>query len=174
MRTLNVSLVADCVREMCITANYFLSEDMRCALRSAADGEEAALGRQILGQLEENLKIAGEDGIPICQDTGMAVVFLEIGQEVHFEGGLLEDAVNEGVRRGYQEGFLRKSVVGDPLIRENTGDNTPAVIYYEIVPGDRVTVTVAPKGFGSENIRKYDYKPRNGGRAKREGDIHGC
>lgn len=163
MRTLNVSLVADCVREMCITANYFLSEDMRCALRSAADGEEAALGRQILGQLEENLKIAGEDGIPICQDTGMAVVFLEIGQEVHFEGGLLEDAVNEGVRRGYQEGFLRKSVVGDPLIRENTGDNTPAVIYYEIVPGDRVTVTVAPKGFGSENMsRVFMLKPSDG------------
>lgn len=163
MRILNVSLVADCVREMCIEANYFLSEDMRCALRRAADEEEAALGRQILGQLEENLKIAGEDTIPICQDTGMAVVFLEIGQEVHFEGGLLEDAVNEGVRRGYQEGFLRKSVVGDPLIRENTGDNTPAVIYYEPVPGDRVTVTVAPKGFGSENMSCiFMLKPSDG------------
>lgn len=163
MRTLNVSLVTDCVKEMCIEANHFLSEDMQCALQRAVSTEEAALGRQILEQLGENLKIAGEDMIPICQDTGMTVVFLEIGQEVHFEGGLLEDAVNEGVRRGYGEGFLRKSVVGDPLLRENTKDNTPAIIYYELVAGDRITITVAPKGFGSENMsRIFMLKPADG------------
>ncbi|MCM1190130.1 MAG: fumarate hydratase [bacterium] len=163
MRTLNVSCVTESVREMCIEANHFLTEDMRCALENAADTEEADLGRQILGQLRENLKIAGEDMIPICQDTGMAVVFLEIGQEVYFEGGALEDAVNEGVRRGYTEGFLRKSVVKDPLIRENTKDNTPAVIHYEIVPGDKVRITVAPKGFGSENMsRVFMLKPSDG------------
>lgn len=160
---MNVSRVTESVREMCIEANHFLAEDMRCALERAADREEAALGRQILGQLQENLKIAGEDMIPICQDTGMAVVFLEIGQEVFLEGGALEDAVNEGVRRGYTEGFLRKSVVKDPLIRENTKDNTPAVIHYEIVSGDRVTITVAPKGFGSENMsRVFMLKPADG------------
>ena len=149
MRTVNVSEITENIREMCIEANHFLSEDMKCAIQQASEREEAALGKQILEQLQENLKIAGEDMIPICQDTGMAVIFMEIGQEVHFEGGVLEEAVQEGVRRGYTEGFLRKSVVKDPLIRDNTKDNTPAVIHYEIVAGDRVKITVAPKGFGS-------------------------
>ena len=163
MRTVNVDKVTEAVREMCINANYFLSADMEEKLSRAAEQEESPLGKQILCQLQENLRIAGEDQIPICQDTGMAVVFLEIGQEVHFEGGNLGDAVNEGVRRGYTEGFLRKSVVGDPLIRENTKDNTPAVIHYEIVPGDRVKITVAPKGFGSENMsRIFMLKPADG------------
>ena len=147
MRTVNVSEITENIREMCIEANHFLSEDMKCAIQQASEREEAALGKQILEQLQENLKIAGEDMIPICQDTGMAVIFMEIGQEVHFEGGVLEEAVQEGVRRGYTEGFLRKSVVKDPLIRDNTKDNTPAVIHYEIVAGDRVKITVAPKGF---------------------------
>ena len=148
---------------MCIEANYFLSEDMKRAIQEAAAVEEASLGRQILEQLEENLKIAGEDRIPICQDTGMAVVFLEVGQDVHFEGGILEDAVHEGVRQGYIEGFLRKSVVKDPICRENTKDNTPAVIHYTIVPGDKVRITVAPKGFGSENMsRVFMLKPADG------------
>ena len=155
--------VTENVREMCISANYFLSEDMDRKLKEAEEKEESPLGRQILGQLQENLKIAGEDQIPICQDTGMAVIFLEVGQEVHFEGGNLEDAINEGVRRGYTEGFLRKSVVYDPLIRENTKDNTPAVIHYSIVPGDQVKITVAPKGFGSENMsRIFMLKPADG------------
>ena len=163
MRTVNVDKVTEAVREMCINANYFLSADMEEKLSRAAEQEESPLGKQILCQLQENLRIAGEDQIPICQDTGMAVVFLEIGQEVHFEGGNLGDAVNEGVRRGYTEGFLRKSVVGDPLIRENTKDNTQAVIHYEIVPGDRVKITVAPKGFGSENMsRIFMLKPADG------------
>ena len=163
MRTVNVDKVTEAVREMCINANYFLSADMEEKLSRAAEQEESPLGKQILCQLQENLRIAGEDQIPICQDTGMAVVFLEIGQEVHFEGGNLGDAVNEGVRRGYTEGFLRKSVVGDPLIRENTKDNTPAVIHYEIVPGDKVKITVAPKGFGSENMsRIFMLKPADG------------
>lgn len=163
MRTVNVSEITESIREMCIEANHFLSEDMRCAMQQAAETEEAPLGRQILGQLQENMKIAGEDMIPICQDTGMAVVFMEIGQEVHFEGGVLEDAIHEGVRRGYTEGFLRKSVVKDPLIRENTGDNTPAVIHYEMVVGDKVKITVAPKGFGSENMsRVFMLKPSDG------------
>ncbi|MCD7835532.1 MAG: fumarate hydratase [Lachnospiraceae bacterium] len=148
---------------MCIEANYQLSEDMQKAIMTAKINEEAALGRQILEQLEENMKIAKDDMIPICQDTGMAVIFLEIGQEVHFEGGSLSDAVNEGVRQGYAEGYLRKSVVGDPIERINTGDNTPAVIHYNIVPGDRVRVTVAPKGFGSENMsRVFMLKPADG------------
>lgn len=163
MRTLNVSEITENIREMCIEANHFLSEDMRCAMQHAAETEEAPLGRQILEQLQENLKIAGEDMIPICQDTGMAVIFMEIGQEVHFEGGVLEDAIHEGVRRGYTEGFLRKSVVKDPLIRENTGDNTPAVIHYEMVAGDKVKIIVAPKGFGSENMsRVFMLKPADG------------
>lgn len=163
MRTVNVSEITESIREMCIEANHFLSEDMRCVMQQAAETEEAPLGRQILGQLQENMKIAGEDMIPICQDTGMAVVFMEIGQEVHFEGGVLEDAIHEGVRRGYTEGFLRKSVVKDPLIRENTGDNTPAVIHYEMVVGDKVKITVAPKGFGSENMsRVFMLKPSDG------------
>lgn len=163
MRTVNVDKVAEAVREMCINANYFLSPDMQKKLKEAAEQEESPLGKQILCQLQENLQIAGEDQIPICQDTGMAVIFLEIGQEVHFEGGDLTEAVNEGVRRGYTEGYLRKSVVGDPLIRENTKDNTPAVIHYEIVPGDQVKITVAPKGFGSENMsRIFMLKPADG------------
>ena len=163
MRTVNVDKVTEAVREMCINANYFLSPDMRKKLKEAAEQEESPLGKQILCQLQENLQIAGEDQIPICQDTGMAVIFLEIGQEVHFEGGDLTEAVNEGVRRGYAEGYLRKSVVGDPLIRENTKDNTPAVIHYEIVPGDQVKITVAPKGFGSENMsRIFMLKPADG------------
>ena len=163
MRSINVSEVTDVLKDMCIEANHFLSEDMICALNNAKDSEKAPLGKQIIGQLQENLQIAGEDMIPICQDTGMAVVFVEIGQDVHFEGGNLEDAINEGVRRGYVDGYLRKSVVKDPLIRENTKDNTPAIIHYEIVPGDQVKLTIAPKGFGSENMsRVFMLKPADG------------
>ena len=152
MRTIHVDMIIENIKEMCIEANHFLSDDMDAALKQAAKQEKSPLGKQILGQLQDNLNIAAEDMIPICQDTGMAVVFLEIGQEVHFEGGLLEDAVNEGVRQGYTEGFLRKSVVKDPIFRENTKDNTPAVIHYEMTAGDQVKITVAPKGFGSENM----------------------
>lgn len=163
MRTLDVNIVIENIKEMCIEANHFLSEDMKCAMQAATKAEEAPLGRQILEQLQENLQIAGEDMIPICQDTGMAVIFMEIGQEVHFEGGALEDAIHEGVRRGYVEGFLRKSVVKDPIFRENTKDNTPAVIHYSLVPGDKVKITVAPKGFGSENMsRVFMLKPADG------------
>ena len=163
MRTLNVSEIVENIKEMCIEANHFLSDDMAQAMKAAMDAEEAPLGRQILGQLKENMAIAGEDMIPICQDTGMAVVFLEVGQEVHFEGGSLEEAVHEGVRRGYTEGFLRKSVVRDPIFRDNTNDNTPAVIHYNIVPGDKVRITMAPKGFGSENMsRIFMLKPADG------------
>lgn len=148
---------------MCIEANHFLSKDMRRALDNATQTERSPLGRQILTQLIENLQIAGEDMIPICQDTGMAVIFIEVGQEVHFEGGSLEAAIHEGVRRGYTDGYLRKSVVRDPLIRENTGDNTPAIIHYDIRPGDQVKITVAPKGFGSENMsRVFMLKPADG------------
>lgn len=145
MRIVQTSVITENIKEMCIEANHYLSKDMKAVLDQAVESEKAPLGKQILNQLEENLRIAAEDMIPICQDTGMAVIFLEIGQDVHFEGGLLEDAVNEGVRQGYEEGFLRKSVVKDPLIRENTKDNTPAVIHYEIVSGDKVKITVAPK-----------------------------
>ena len=163
MRTVEVSQITEHIKEMCIEANHFLSPDMRRALDRAARTEEAPLGRQILGQLQENLQIAGEDMIPICQDTGMAVIFMEVGQEVHFAGGDLESAICEGVRQGYREGYLRKSVVGDPIQRENTRDNTPAVIHYEIKPGDRVRITVAPKGFGSENMsRIFMLKPADG------------
>jgi fumarate hydratase subunit alpha len=163
MRTIDTSIVTQNVKEMCIEANHYLAPDMTKALASALKTEESPLGKQILGQLEENLEIAGADMIPICQDTGMAVVFLEIGQDVHFEGALLEDAVNEGVRQGYVEGFLRKSVVRDPIERENTKDNTPAIIHYEIVPGSDVKITVAPKGFGSENMsRVFMLKPADG------------
>lgn len=163
MRTISVEEITKNLEEMCIEANHFLSKDMKAVLDRAANHEEAPLGRQILEQLQENLKIAGEDMIPICQDTGMAVVFLEVGQDVHLEGGNVEDAVNEGVRRGYVNGFLRKSVVKDPLIRENTKDNTPAIIHYKIVPGDKVKITVAPKGFGSENMsRVFMLKPADG------------
>lgn len=160
IRTIRVEEITKNIKEMCIEANHFLSPDMAEAMKCAEKNEEAPLGKQILEQLQENLKIAGEDMIPICQDTGMAVVFLEIGQDVHLEGGALEDAVNEGVRQGYVEGYLRKSVVGDPLIRENTKDNTPAVLHTRIVDGDQVKIKVAPKGFGSENMsRVFMLKP---------------
>ncbi len=163
MRTIDVALVTKNIKEMCIEANHYLSKDMECALQAAQQTEEAPLGKQILTQLQENMIIAGEDMIPICQDTGMAVIFMEIGQDVHFEGGVLEDAINEGVRQGYVEGYLRKSVVKDPIYRENTKDNTPAVIYYEMVPGDMLQITVAPKGFGSENMsRVFMLKPSDG------------
>jgi len=163
MRTIDVAEVTRNIKEMCIEANHFLSQDMKCAMTQAIETEESPLGKQILVQLEENLQIAGQDMIPICQDTGMAVIFVEIGQEIHFEGGNLEDAIHEGVRQGYVEGYLRKSVVKDPIYRENTKDNTPAVIHYEMVPGDRVKITVAPKGFGSENMsRVFMLKPADG------------
>ncbi|MBP5415312.1 MAG: fumarate hydratase [Lachnospiraceae bacterium] len=163
MRTIDVSEVTAALKDMCIEANHFLTDDMKQALCNAKDTERSPLGKQIIGQLQDNLKIAGDDMIPICQDTGMAVIFAEIGQDVHFTGGNLEDAINEGVRQGYTEGYLRKSVVGDPLIRENTKDNTPAVIHYSIVEGDKVKLTIAPKGFGSENMSKiYMLKPADG------------
>lgn len=163
IRTIRVEEITKNIKEMCIEANHFLSPDMAEAMKCAEKNEEAPLGKQILEQLQENLKIAGEDMIPICQDTGMAVVFLEIGQDVHLEGGALEDAVNEGVRQGYVEGYLRKSVVGDPFIRENTKDNTPAVLHTRIVDGDQVKIKVAPKGFGSENMsRVFMLKPAEG------------
>lgn len=163
MRIIDVTEITNHIKEMCIEANHFLAQDMDSAMKSAADTEKSPLGKQILCQLQENLKIAGEDMIPICQDTGMAVIFMEIGQDVHFTGGILEDAVNEGVRRGYTEGYLRKSVVNDPIIRENTRDNTPAVIHYEMKPGEQVKITVAPKGFGSENMsRVFMLKPADG------------
>lgn len=163
IRTIHVDKLTENIKEMCIEANHYLSKDMDRIMKKAVDIEESDLGRQILCQLQENLEIAGKDMLPICQDTGMAVVFLELGQEVHFEGGNVEDAVNQGVRQGYVEGFLRKSVVNDPIIRENTKDNTPAIIHYEIVPGDKVKITVAPKGFGSENMsRVFMLKPADG------------
>ncbi len=163
IRTVEVKDIAANIREMCIEANHFLAPDMGRALNRAVISEKSPLGRQILRRLEENLEIAAEDMIPICQDTGMAVVFIEVGQDVHLEGGSLEDAVNEGVRQGYAEGFLRKSVVRDPLIRENTKDNTPAVIHTRIVPGKQIKITVAPKGFGSENMsRIFMLKPAEG------------
>lgn len=163
MRIVNVRTITENVKEMCIEANHVLSADMFCALKNAGEQEESALGKRILNQLQENLEIAQQNMIPICQDTGMAVVFLEIGQEIFWEGGSLAEAVNEGVRQGYIEGYLRKSVVKDPLIRENTNDNTPAVIHYEIVSGDKVRITVAPKGFGSENMsRVFMLKPADG------------
>lgn len=163
MRTVNVSEITANIKEMCIEANHYLSKDMEKVLKHSHETEQSPLGKQILGQLEENLQIAADDMIPICQDTGMAVIFLEIGQDVHLEGGSVEEAVNEGVRQGYTEGFLRKSVVKDPIDRVNTGDNTPAVIHYSIVPGENVTITVAPKGFGSENMsRVFMLKPADG------------
>lgn len=163
IRTMQTDVVIQNIKEMCIEANHYLSSDMDKAMKDAVTTEKSELGKKILNQLQENLKIADEDMIPICQDTGMAVVFLEVGQDVHFEGMAIEDAVNEGVRRGYTEGFLRKSVVGDPIIRKNTKDNTPAVIHYSIVPGDKVKITLAPKGFGSENMsRVFMLKPADG------------
>ena len=163
IRTIQTDEITKNIKEMCIQANHYLSADMDAAMKRAADTEQSELGKKILNQLQNNLKIADEEMIPICQDTGMAVIFLEVGQDVHFEGAAIENAVNEGVRQGYTEGFLRKSVVGDPLIRENTKDNTPAVIHYSIVPGDQVKITMAPKGFGSENMsRVFMLKPADG------------
>lgn len=163
MRNINTEEIVKNIKEMCIEANHFLSADMKKVFEKAADEETSPLGRQILGQLKENLEIAGNDMIPICQDTGMAVVFVKVGQEVHIEGGALTDAINEGVRQGYVSGYLRKSVVKDPIERENTKDNTPAVIHYDIVPGDKVDITIAPKGFGSENMsRVFMLKPADG------------
>lgn len=163
MREVNVSIITDNIKEMSIEANHFLTDDMKNVFENAVKNEESALGKQVLGQLEENLKVAGEDMIPICQDTGMAVVFINVGQDVHLTGGDITDAINEGVRRGYVEGYLRKSVVKDPIYRENTKDNTPAVIHFNIVPGDKVDITVAPKGFGSENMsRVFMLKPADG------------
>lgn len=163
MRTIRTEEIISNIKEMCIEANHYLTPDMSQALERAAQAEKSQVGKGVLNQLRDNLHIAGEDMIPICQDTGMAVVFAELGQEVHIEGGPLSDAINEGVRRGYTEGFLRKSVVKDPLIRENTKDNTPAVIHYDIVPGDKLKLTLAPKGFGSENMsRVFMLKPADG------------
>lgn len=163
MRELHIKQITEAVKEMCIEANYSLAPDMRHVFEDAVSRETSPLGRRVLNQLEENLRIAHDDMIPICQDTGMAVVFIKAGQDVHFTGGSLTDAVNEGVRQGYEDGFLRKSVVGDPIERLNTNDNTPAVIHYEIVEGEDVDITVAPKGFGSENMsRVFMLKPSDG------------
>lgn len=163
MRTVSLDNITRNIKEMCIEANYFLSEDMVKVFEQSVQEEISPLGRKVLNQLKENLSIAGSERIPICQDTGMAVIFIKVGQEVHFEGGSLEKAINEGVRQGYEEGFLRKSVVKDPIYRENTKDNTPAVIHYEITEGDEVDITVAPKGFGSENMsRIFMLKPADG------------
>ena len=163
MREVNVDKVTENIKEMCIEANHFLTDDMKKVFKNAVVSEKSPLGKQVLNQLNENLDIAANDMIPICQDTGMAVVFINVGQDVHFTGGNITDAINEGVRQGYVEGFLRKSVVNDPIIRENTKDNTPAVIHYNIVPGDKVDITVAPKGFGSENMsRVFMLKPADG------------
>lgn len=163
MRNISVNEITKNIKEMCIEANHFLTDDMKDALENAILREESEVGKNVLGQLQKNMEIAALDYIPICQDTGMAVIFMEIGQEIHFTDGNLEDAINEGVRLGYIEGYLRKSVVSDPLIRENTKDNTPAVIHYSIVPGEQVKITVAPKGFGSENMsRVFMLKPADG------------
>lgn len=163
MKNIDFETIAETVKSMCIEANHFLTEDMKEALKDARVSEKSPLGVEILKKLEENLSIAGEDMIPICQDTGMAVFFVELGQEVHIEGGSLTEAINEGVRRGYVEGYLRKSVVDDPLIRNNTKDNTPAIIHYDVVEGDKLKLTIAPKGFGSENMsRVFMLKPADG------------
>lgn len=163
MRTINTEEITRNIKEMCMQVNICLSDDVKDAVLLAKEKEESPIGRQILGQLEENMRIAGSEKIPICQDTGMTVVFLKIGQDVRIEGGFIEDAVNEGIRQGYEEGYLRKSVVGDPIIRENTKDNTPGVVHYELVPGDKLEITVAPKGFGSENMsRIFMLKPADG------------
>ena len=163
MREIDVATITQNIKEMCIEANHFLTDDMKKVFNQAVDSEKSPLGKQVLCQLKENLQIAGDDMIPICQDTGMAVVFINVGQEVHLTGGDITDAINEGVRQGYVEGYLRKSVVKDPIYRENTKDNTPAVIHFNIVPGDKVDITVAPKGFGSENMsRVFMLKPADG------------
>jgi fumarate hydratase subunit alpha len=163
MRTIHTDEIIKQIKEMCIEANYKLASDVEERVRGAYEKETSPLGKQIIEQLGENLDIASSELIPICQDTGMAIVFLNIGQEVHIEGINLEDAVNEGIRQGYREGYLRKSVVADPLLRINTKDNTPGILHYEIVPGDQLEITVAPKGFGSENMsRVYMLKPSDG------------
>ncbi len=163
MRILHSDEIIKNIKEMCIEANYKLASDVEERVRGACKIETSLLGKQILGQLTENLDIAASDFIPICQDTGMAIVFMKLGQDVHIDGMNLEDAINEGIRQGYKEGYLRKSVVSDPLIRDNSNDNTPGIIHYEIVPGDQVAITVAPKGFGSENMsRVYMLKPSDG------------
>ena len=163
MRNVLADIITENIKEMCIEANYMLSDDIKGSIIEAASAEKGQTGKKILEQLKKNMDIAENENIPVCQDTGMAVVFLEIGQDVHIEGCAIEDAVNEGIRQGYDEGYLRKSVVSDPIIRENTNDNTPGIIHYEIVPGDKVKITVAPKGFGSENMsRVYMLKPSDG------------
>ena len=163
MRTVQVDILTENIKEMCIEANYYLSEDMKKVFNQAVEDEKSLLGKQILNQLKENLDIASNDMIPICQDTGMAVIFIKVGQDIHFEGGNITNAINEGVKLGYKDGYLRKSVVKDPIFRENTQDNTPAVIHYEIVDGDKIDITVAPKGFGSENMsRVFMLKPADG------------
>lgn len=163
MRTLNTDIIIETVKEMCISANLYLAEDMDSKLRQAACDEDGELGKKIMNQLIENMEIAATDRIPICQDTGMAVFFVNVGQDLHIEGMNITDAINEGVRQGYKEGYLRKSVVSDPLLRVNTNDNTPAIIHYDIVPGDRLEITIAPKGFGSENMsRVFMLKPADG------------
>lgn len=163
MRIIEVNEITQMIKEMCIEANHFLTVDMEEGLFRAVRSEQSSLGQQILKQLLDNIRIAGEDMIPICQDTGMAVVFMEVGQEIVFEGGYIEEAVQSGVSQGYAEGFLRNSVVSDPLLRENTGDNTPAVIHYTVIPGDKLKITVLPKGFGSENMSKiFMLKPSDG------------
>lgn len=163
MRDISVDVIKENIKEMCIEANYFLSKDMRTALQTASEKEKSVIGKKVLEQLNDNLEISSKEQIPICQDTGMTVIFMEIGQEVHFTDGNLEEAIQEGVRQGYKEGYLRKSVVSDPLLRKNTKDNTPAVIHYSIIPGEQVKITVAPKGFGSENMsRIYMLKPADG------------
>jgi fumarate hydratase subunit alpha len=163
MRDINVSEITKNIKELCIEANCKLNGDIYKSLCTACENEKSEIGKDILGQLVKNADLAAEKMKPICQDTGMAVIFLEVGQEVHFVGGSVEDAVNEGVRQGYTEGYLRKSVVSDPLLRVNTGDNTPAIIHYNIVEGDKVKIIVAPKGFGSENMSKvYMLKPSDG------------
>ena len=163
IREINVKELTENISEMCIQANHYLSPDMDTCMKQAVETEKSELGKKILNQLQENLEIADKEMIPICQDTGMAVIFMEIGQDVHFVGGDFEEAINEGVRRGYVDGYLRKSVVKDPLIRENTKDNTPAILHTKIVPGDKVKITIAPKGFGSENMsRIFMLKPADG------------
>lgn len=163
MRSIHIQEIISNIKEMCIEANLYLTDDVKQKVLKAKELEESKLGKQILGQLEENMSIAANDAIPICQDTGMAIVFVKLGQEIHIEGGSLEDAINEGIREGYREGYLRKSVVSDPLLRENTKDNTPGIIHYSIVSGEELELTVAPKGFGSENMsRIYMLKPSDG------------
>ncbi len=163
MREIDVKMISDNVAEMCIEANYYLSEDMKSCLNNAVESETGELGKKVLNSLKENLDIAANDMIPICQDTGMAVVFIKVGQDVHLTGGNIEEAINNGVHKGYVDGYLRKSVVKDPIYRENTKDNTPAIIHYSIVQGDKVEITLAPKGFGSENMSKvYMLKPADG------------